>query len=503
MARPSFRSDIPSVPSIVVHPMPFNFRPLVGNLLPRGGNLLFITDQGQMNEVEGWGEDFSVKRDTVRIDVKSPVAQNDFSKGTHYLPLGPIANESIDGVCFTRFPRQANKPLDLLNYVCSALRPGGYFVCNLPESDKDSLSSDRESEVGHLVVIASRLGLIALSPLELGLGNEESPPLVFRKLPVPPRWQLGHLDDPEFFDFSKLFRDAFALEPNPALWKWKFGSGRGRSVIATRHGRLIAHYGSTLRAVAYFGKPGLALQICDVMVDPHERGVMTKKGAMYIMTSTYLEIYLGLQDYTIAYGFPNRRHMQLGERLGLYAEVARMSEIRWRPFRSRPSPWSKLHLLEADSPIVRSMVNQAWRRMAKDLAGGIAIVRDWNYLKYRYLSHPINNYSIYAVVSRWTLRLAGIIVLRKDNETCELVDLISPLSKIPILVDQALRVAHRWGCETLYCWATDYHASRFDCQGGVITSLDISVPASLWPPGRETAHLRQKWWLMSGDTEFR
>jgi hypothetical protein len=64
-------------------------------------------------------------------------------------------------------------------------------------------------------------------------------------------------------------------------------------------------------------------------------------------------------------------------------------------------------------------------------------------------------------------------------------------------------MAGRWGFETLYCWATEHHAERFLCGVGVVNPLDVSVPTSVWLTGQSTEHLIDKWWLMSGDTEFR
>jgi hypothetical protein len=446
---------------------------------------------------------FSITRVGLKLDEGIRDSAYNGSIINHYIPNMLVNEGSSDLVILTSYPLGAGYPLDILSFVAQILRPGGFFLCYVPTILTKWAMPNVDSHVDCIIAIASRFGLIIPSEGELAKTYDDHTPLIFQKKQVPPRWQLGHLSDPGFVGFSKLFRDSFQLEPNPPLWNWKYGEGRGRSVIATRGGRLIAHYGSTLRAVSVFGDVGTAIQICDVMVDPHERGVMTRQGAMYITTTTFLEIYLGLLQYDIAYGFPNRRHMQLGERLGLYAEVARMVEIRWRPTTPKPSPGSRLHALNADSLSYQGLINKVWSKMAKDLAGKIVIIRDWDYIKYRYFRHPTNSYSVFGVISRWTGKLEGVIVLRQENQMCELVDMVVPLAKLPKMIDQACRVASRWGCESLYCWCTDYHAPLLATHAGVISPLDISVPASLWPPGRETAHLKDKWWLMSGDTEFR
>lgn len=476
----------------------------VEKLMPMDGEVLIISDDKCENSSDGhWNEKYKLTHALLRKDITQATSKGYPAPIEYYFTLNSPGIDSVDIVCLRRFPVESSNPLNILTYVVNVLRPGGFFLCYLPEIHADLAFERAKDHIAYLIALASRCGLTVASGNEWAFEKSVSPPLVFQKKRVMPRWQLGHLSDPGFAGFSKLFRDSFDLEPNPPLWNWKYGEGRGRCVIATRDGRLIAHYGSTLRAVSLFGDVGTAIQICDVMVDPHERGVMTRQGAMYITTTTFLEIYLGLLHYDIAYGFPNRRHMQLGERLGLYAEVARMVEIRWGPTNSNPSPWSRLHALNADSLNYQGSINKVWSRMAKDLAGNIVIIRDWEYIKYRYMMHPTNLYSVFGVISRWTGNFEGVLVLRQENQVCELVDLVAPLAKISKLIDQACRLASRWGCESLYCWSTDYHAPLLATHGGVISPLDISVPASLWPPGRETAHLKDKWWLMSGDTEFR
>ncbi len=473
-------------------------------LMPSGGALLIISDEEDDVRVERWEGRYTLNWALMKLDSSREVSTSYPTPIKYFLSINSIIENSIDIVFLKRFPLESSHPLDILAYIVKVLRPGGFFLCYFQRNHVESKITQDENFARNIIAIASRCGLVAMSGIELTFAKNDFLPLVFQKKLVPPRWQLGHLADPGYAGFSKLFRDSFNLESNPPLWNWKYGEGRGRGVIATRDGRLIAHYGSTLRAVSIFGDVGTAIQICDVMVDPHERGVMTRQGAMYITTTTFLEIYLGLLQYDIAYGFPNRRHMQLGERLGLYAEVARMVEIRWRPKTSNPSPWTRLHALNADSTNYQGMINKVWNRMAKDLAGNIVIIRDWEYIKYRYFRHPVNSYSVFGVISRWTGQIEGIIVVRQENQACELVDMVAPLTKIPKMIDQACRVAKRWGCESLYCWSTDYNAPWLATQEkGVISPLDISVPASLWPPGRETAHLKDKWWLMSGDTEFR
>ncbi len=416
--------------------------------------------------------------------------------------------EGADGPYFAIFLRHyrpaETSPIDLLNFVRASLDRGGYFFCAV------SIDADRASDwsarvrLGFFLAIARRCGF-SVSDSESLEPNEPSGEygVILEMDPVAPRWALSHLREADLPGFVTLFRDSFNSDVSLELWRWKYGAGRGRTIVAKKGGRLVAHYGSTIRSVSYFGEPGEAVQICDVMVDPRERGVMTKKGAMFMTTATYLEAYLGLAGYTIAYGFPNRRHMQLGEKLELYGEVARMVEVRWPISSDRPRLLTRVNYLDRDDLRRCEEVDGLWAGMRRDLRDAVVVVRDSDYLKYRYFSHPTIGYDVLCVRSRLSGKALGVMVLRREKDSCELVDVVAPLRRLPCIIDQARRMAGRWGFETLYCWATEHHADRFVCGEGTVNLLDVSVPTSVWLDGQLTAHLINKWWLMSGDTEFR
>jgi hypothetical protein len=38
---------------------------------------------------------------------------------------------------------------------------------------------------------------------------------------------------------------------------------------------------------------------------------------------------------------------------------------------------------------------------------------------------------------------------------------------------------------------------------GAVTPLDVWIPTCIWTPGPSPESLRNKWWLMLGDTDFR
>jgi hypothetical protein len=194
--------------------------------------------------------------------------------------------------------------------------------------------------------------------------------------------------------------------------------------------------------------------------------------------------------------------MRLGEKVGLYAEVAKMYELRW-PASNEDPPAKRLRIQPLDLNFARHHVRRVWRRMRASLDRGICITRDLSYLRYRYLEHPTRTYAIFRVDHPIWRHRSGLMVLRVEDQQCELVDLIAPLNAICTMLRAARCKAHELGCSQLYCWISDGYANRFADASAQMTDLGISVPTSRWVPGPEREDLVGKWFLMSGDTEFR
>ena len=327
--------------------------------------------------------------------------------------------------------------------------------------------------------------------------------LICRRSSKQLRWRLTGLQLEGFEAFATLFLNVFGHPMSQALWEWKYAGGRGCAVVAWRGRQLIAHYGGNLRQVLVYGEATMALQVCDAMVAPDERAVMTKTGAMFQVTAAFLELYQGLAAIPLAFGFPNRRAMRLGERLGLYAEVGALCELRWPALGKRPRLSSRLSFTQGCEKTDRRIMANLWEAMARDLVDGVVGVRDWPFLRHRYLNHPERRYSLVLVRRRITGTALGLLVLHREEDALALTDLVAPLKNIPMLLVHARRLAGLWGLTTLYCWISRQHASRFVVRDTAVRELDISIPTNAWVPQPLTAgQLKDRWWLTMGDTDF-
>lgn len=320
-----------------------------------------------------------------------------------------------------------------------------------------------------------------------------------------PKWRIRDVEKAHIGEMLELFKKTFHHDMTPALWEWKYGANTARAVGIWENGQLIAHYGGMARQILYFGKPQTAVQIGDVMVDPVKRGTLTKKGPVFLMMATFIERYVGFgKHYFIGYGFPNDRAMKVAELLGLYAEVGHMVEFSWQPRKRRPLWATRLQLLSRISTDTeKKAIDACWQRMAADLRHDIVGIRDWRYLEHRYLNHPAHDYQVFLIQNRLSGKVRGIFVLRFVPEGCELMDCVAALSDIPLLITHARRLTGMHGASRLFCRITANFAHLFEVADASQQAVNIRIPANNWSHGPAAELIKDHWWLMSGDMDFR
>ncbi len=317
-----------------------------------------------------------------------------------------------------------------------------------------------------------------------------------------PRWRVCPVHTQDVPAVLTLFREVFGHEMTAAHWQWKYGDGRGAAAVARCDGAIVAHYGGVTRPILLFGQPARAFQICDVMVDLKERAVLTKSGPFFLCAASFAESAVTARS-PFGFGFPSARVMRLAEKTGLYTDVGGMTEIRWQPLSDRPRLLTHVRHLSPDASDTDEIIDRLWKKMAHDLSDSVVGVRDARYVRHRYFDHPDKHYDVLVVSSRWSGAALGILVLRRDEGRCELLDVIAPLNRLPALIDQARRLLSHWGFSELYAWITQQYARFFTATGGQQHALDIRIPTSKWIDGPAVEAIRDKWWLMAGDTDFR
>ena len=318
------------------------------------------------------------------------------------------------------------------------------------------------------------------------------------------RWNITTVTENDKAAIRELFNEVFAPEKmSDALWEWKYADGRGLGIAAWRDGKIIAHYGAIIHEIHYFGQPKLAIQIADVMVLAKERGFLTRRGAFFLTASTFPEKYVGYgARFWLGYGFPTQRAMKVAERLGLYAPVGKMMQLAWQTASAKPHLWTRICHLHQHKKKNKKIINKLWNNMADSLQKALVGVRDWSYVQHRYFLHPHKQYEVLLISKRFTNQALAVVVIRRENEICRIMDFIGDPKYLPETIKQIRRIAAVWGMEKVIVWITANFTKVFPQQDAEEHDLEIIIPHTIWSQAVPPEEIEGHWWLMGGDTDF-
>lgn len=301
-----------------------------------------------------------------------------------------------------------------------------------------------------------------------------------------------------------LFNTVFGEEMSQALWVWKYGDQRGYAVgVWDADNQLVAHYAGFPRQVLMFGEPITAMQMGDVMVLPHARGSLSRTGPFFLATSRFLEAFVGYHKLALlGYGFPNDRHMQLGSRRGLYADNGRVVNLQWSDNSSRSVWWLTQRPFDAQQRRWQRSVDRLFQRMAASLPNAILPIRDAAWVTHRYLQHPTIQYELRWISHRFTGLPVALLIYRVLPGSLEWIDVIATRESWPLCAKMMLNIAAEHGVQLVNLWLSKVFSQDFGDEA-TITDLGITIPCNTWTAGPATAVSRDRWFLTSGDTDFK
>ncbi len=341
-----------------------------------------------------------------------------------------------------------------------------------------------------------------------------------------PQWTVVDIGLAQMGDMRALFQGVFGHELSERMWRWKYDEGHGVAVGARApSGELLAHYGGTFRTISFFGRPALAVQIGDVMVAREGRAMLSHKGPFGMVMQAFLKQHISTKNGPVlGFGFPNARAMRLGVLLGEYVQVDTIHELSWSV--NRPAnDWRAYFLgtcvqeVDWNDSTTISLVDEVWRLMQRDLAGFVVPLRDANWWKHRYANHPEHKYQCFLIRSRWSRRTLGVIALRahmaastskSEAEVWELMDWVSAAKNTHAMLQAARAVVFENGGTSLMGWFSGTVKAQFpDATSQEVCAVSVTAPNNdgKFSLGHElacsAAALMGKWWLTSGDTDFR
>jgi hypothetical protein len=319
--------------------------------------------------------------------------------------------------------------------------------------------------------------------------------------------RLGDIDASNAAEMRSMFERIFAKPMSEAFWRWKYRADRGHALGVWQGDRLVAHYGGIGADIVMDGKASRAVQIVDVMVDPAVRNSVRKTSPFFLATSTFLNRFIGYkQPYLLGYGFPSHRHLQLAERLNLYAAVGEMSELQLSAKAAKLDRllyrWQQVpgHLLQKHE----STLNRLWQQMQQSLPAAILVRKDVERLRYRYVEHPEHQYEFWLLRRRLTNKALAVVVLKPEPGRVLLMDVIADLAALPNALMQTARLVQQRWQQPLAAWLSTAQVPslRLSDRYVQVKPLPICTPANIWTEGPQPAELKDRWWLMAGDTDF-
>ncbi len=372
-----------------------------------------------------------------------------------------------------------------------------YFIDHISQKLSNENSKLTPLVAHYLIAQAQRCGFALLENLQ-----EKSLTLLHFQQQRESRWRVLPVTEQHKAATQALFKQVFNTSMSNAMWQWKYGQQRGVAIGVWQQEQLVAHYGGMQRQLLYFGQRRMGIQIGDVMVLPAERGRLTKHGAFFLSASTFSERHVGYgTPHFLAYGFPNARHIKVAEKLNIYAKVDDVVEITWNTAAvARVSKWQ--YVVKLINPhALQRVVTKLWTQMQRELQQHIALVRDWEYIEYRYLQRPEKIYT-FLVIYDLFLRPVGLVVIAIESDLCRFMDYLGSLRHISRVMHQICAYLQQQRIEHITGWFSATIAEHFARSGGQVVATEIVLPTIIWGQNININKIKRHWWLTTGDTDF-
>lgn len=327
-----------------------------------------------------------------------------------------------------------------------------------------------------------------------------------KEKPAEDQTRFGTINAFAMQEIPALFEKSFDAPFDSEIWQWKYGDGRGRAVCVRDANKLHAHYGGAPRDILYFGEQRKAMQICDVMVLPQYRSFVSRDTLFFKTAATLLEQQVGnCAEHLLGFGFPNKRVLRMAQRLGLYDVTDQFVEIDYPLDEESQNVHNYVvDTFEHESQRAEEQVNALWQSMAGSFQDKIIGLRDWDYLRYRYFTHPLwarGEYECLAIRDATQSDPLALALLKPHEGGRLLMDLVGDVQMFPELL-AVLRDYLAQRSLSLRSRITHAHAPLLSLAHSNQHELGIEIPCNIWTRGPAADTLRGAWWLTAGDMDF-
>lgn len=313
------------------------------------------------------------------------------------------------------------------------------------------------------------------------------------------RWSVHRATADDDVELLQLFEQVFGHGMPLSQWRWKYSASPVRGMLLRRADKAVAFFGGMPRSLQSPSGTVSAVQNGDVMVLPSQRGVFTRRGALYHAASAFFDQLVGPDKlYEFAFGFPSERHFKLGVKLGLYVDSGRLVELSWsaKPAETRlMTVTSRLEVSDIDA-----VVNKLWPSMQQSWPKDVIPKRDSERWTLRFVEHPVNRYEMLVVKRRFLRKPLCAVVLREHAGHIDWLDFVGPVESSAAAIVAVRHFGSQHQNKPVIALFSQNVAPAFSENATRVLS-GICMPMNARPKDEVRPYVNNLW-CMGGDTDF-
>jgi hypothetical protein len=132
----------------------------------------------------------------------------------------------------------------------------------------------------------------------------------------------------------------------------------------------------------------------------------------------------------------------------------------------------------------------------------LSVVRDRNYIGWRYRNHPLYQYELWGLRRRLGKKLLGIAVLRREDERVLLMDFLVLKGMTRPLFQKAENYVCSISQKTLISWFPPFLEEKMRSLGFTTKKAPTSIPRTTFKEALTREEMEGKFFYTMGDTDF-
>lgn len=297
-----------------------------------------------------------------------------------------------------------------------------------------------------------------------------------------------------------LFHEVYGKPLTIEQWRWKYlGQGNLRpwaAVAENEKQEIVAHYGGLPVRMFFRGKHITGCQCVDAMVRKEyrakEQGIHQTESAFYKISNLLYETF-----GTFFYAFPGDVYYNWGRKTGHIEECMDVPEYRYDCWRGvHASRFYSLKPIDWGD----ERIDDLWDRVRSNI--GWAMVRDREFLEWRYKSNPFYQHRIYGLEKAFSRKLSGWVIVRENGDDLMVMDLVFEDGGLEALLRETINLGCSQGKKQVRLWLPYRYKARVLSTGFEAFDIRTWMPNFVAYKVAESEEIRQNFYYTMGDTDF-